>query len=423
MKILKLTAENIKKLKVVEIVPNGSVVQITGPNGSGKSSVLDAIYYALAGTKDIPSQPIRKGTQKASVKLDLGEVTVIRRFTEGGTTLVVEGEKGSRFPSPQRMLDDLLGTLTFDPLAFSRMDAKKQLEELRGMVKLEEDIDALDVQNAADYAKRTELNRQAKAIEGQMAGIVVPCNTPDKPMDVSELLHEMEEAGKHNSGIERIKSEAASRKRHAEELEERATKLRSDIERMNQEIKQLESDAIKDRKASQVALPLEIDTNALRQKIEYARTINEQVQEKSKYAALASQAANLDTQAANLSSAIQERQERRQKVIAEAAMPVPGLSFGQGEILFNGLPFNQASDAEQLRISIAIAMASNPKLRVLRIRDGSLLDEKSLANVAAMADLNDYQIWIERVETSGKVGVVMEDGAVVAQQVDGLDDL
>lgn len=109
MKIIRLSAENVKKLKAVEITPDGSVVMITGPNGSGKSSVLDCIYYALAGTSDIPSKPIREGQEKAHVKLELGEVTVIRRFSDSGTTLVVEGEKGARFPSPQRLLDDLLG--------------------------------------------------------------------------------------------------------------------------------------------------------------------------------------------------------------------------------------------------------------------------------------------------------------------------
>ncbi len=59
-------------------------------------------------------------------------------------------------------------------------------------------------------------------------------------------------------------------------------------------------------------------------------------------------------------------------------------------------------------------MATNPKLRVLRIRDGSLLDENGLKLLAEMADANDYQVWIERVETSGKIGVVMVDGHVAA---------
>ncbi len=66
--------------------------------------------------------------------------------------------------------------------------------------------------------------------------------------------------------------------------------------------------------------------------------------------------------------------------------------------------------AEKLRASVSIAMAMNPKLRVIRVRDGSLLDEDGLRLLAEMADKSDYQIWIERVDSSGKVGFVLEDG-------------
>ena len=49
MNIVKLRAENIKRIVAVEIEPDGALVQITGRNGAGKSSVLDAIWWALAG--------------------------------------------------------------------------------------------------------------------------------------------------------------------------------------------------------------------------------------------------------------------------------------------------------------------------------------------------------------------------------------
>jgi hypothetical protein len=47
------------------------------------------------------------------------------------------------------------------------------------------------------------------------------------------------------------------------------------------------------------------------------------------------------------------------------------------------------------------------------LKDGSLLDEKGLELLAQMANEKDYQVWIERVETSGKVGFVMEEGMLV----------
>jgi hypothetical protein len=48
------------------------------------------------------------------------------------------------------------------------------------------------------------------------------------------------------------------------------------------------------------------------------------------------------------------------------------------------------------------------------IRDASLLDAESLAQLADMAKDGDYQIWLERVDTSGQVGFYIEDGMVVA---------
>jgi DNA repair exonuclease SbcCD ATPase subunit len=101
MKILQLTAENVKKLKVVDINPDTDVVQITGKNGSGKTSVLDSIWWALGGTKEIQAMPIRKGQESARIKLDLKEIVVTRKFTDKGSTLTVENAEGARFPSPQ----------------------------------------------------------------------------------------------------------------------------------------------------------------------------------------------------------------------------------------------------------------------------------------------------------------------------------
>lgn len=53
MKIVHLVAENVKKLRAVEISPKGELVTISGKNGQGKTSVLDAIWWALAGTSQI----------------------------------------------------------------------------------------------------------------------------------------------------------------------------------------------------------------------------------------------------------------------------------------------------------------------------------------------------------------------------------
>ena len=43
-------------------------------------------------------------------------------------------------------------------------------------------------------------------------------------------------------------------------------------------------------------------------------------------------------------------------------------------VTYNNVPFDQCSSSEQLRVSLAMGLALNPKLKVILIRDGSLLD-------------------------------------------------
>jgi hypothetical protein len=125
-----------------------------------------------------------------------------------------------------------------------------------------------------------------------------------------------------------------------------------------------------------------------------------------------------ETKSRELTERIDGRKKAKTDAIAGAKMPVDGLSFGDGMVMFNGFPLDQASAAEKLRVSFAVAMAMNPKLRVVLIRDGSLLDEDSMALVEQMADAHDYQVFVEIVRKDSPVGVVIEDGEVVA--VDGV---
>ena len=111
-----------------------------------------------------------------------------------------------------------------------------------------------------------------------------------------------------------------------------------------------------------------------------------------------------------LTSAIDARKQAAQDAISNADLPVDGIEIIDGAVLLNGVPFDQASDAEQLSASIGIAMTLNPDLKVIRVRDGSLLDQDAMKVLAKMADDADYQIWIERVDSSGDVGFVLEDG-------------
>ena len=423
MKIICLQAENIKRLVAIEIKPDGNIVQIVGKNGAGKSSVLDSLWWALAGAKHIQSVPIREGEDRAHIRLDLGEIIVTRTFKtskKGEVTsgISVENAEGAKFGSPQKMLDELLGELTFDPLAFSRMDAKEQFNTLRKFVP-DVDFDQIEEDNKTDYGKRTDINRRAKEARTLADEIEVPAGLPDERVDDSRLVDKMEEAGNHNANIETRKANREARQNRANQkkdegvrLHERSSKLREEAKRVDEDASlALEEAAIIEREIDQAEpLPKPIDISELRETIRNAGLVNKQIEERERKKKLLQESKELEAKSNALTSMMEQREQGKRVAIAAVKLPVEGISFGYGEILLNDVPFEQASDAEQLRASVAMAMAMNPKLRVIRVRDGSLLDEDSMNMISEMADGNDFQIWIERVDSSGKFGFVLEDG-------------
>lgn len=414
MKIIALKAENIKKLVAVEIHPTSNVVKITGKNGQGKTSVLDSIWWALGGAKDIQKSPIRKGCDSGGINIDLGDFIVTRTFKydkndEVTTSLSVQNKDGVKFPSPQAMLDKMLGDLTFDPLSFARSSADEQFNKLRQFVP-EVDFESIDEENKMDYELRKDCNRRAKEKRAAATQIVVT-TIQAQPIDETKLVEEMAKAGQHNADI---KVRQSNRYNYEREIANK----RQQIKDLEFQIKQ-----IQDKLDNAEKLPEPIDVADLQLKIIEARANNNQIRLNSEKQALNDSAIQLEKQSDDYTKSIEQRNADKQSKIEKAKLPLPELSFGNNEILLNGVPFNQASDAEQLRASIAIAMALNSKLRVIRVRDGSLLDSDSMKIVEEMADKYDCQVWIEVVDGSGKVGFVLEAGELTNQPAEGEPDL
>lgn len=442
MKIIKLQAENVKRLIAVQITPKGNLVKITGKNGNGKTSVLDAIFWGLAGSANIEEAPIRTGQKSARTRIDLGDIVVtrtIRAGKEGGftTELKVENADGAKFPSPQAMLDKMLGALTFDPLAFSRMNKREQFDTLRRFVP-GVDFDAIDADNKADFSKRTDITRRAKDARAASGGIAADVS-PQQKIDVAGLVDTLAEAGRHNADIETRKGKREAAKTTIARNLEDADKAKASAKIRRDEILQaakVQADAVEKeardrydvltREAAELqhkldtATPLAapIDAESLRQQIEGATNANQAADVFNRKLELAVQAEALEKQAEDLTTKMEGREEGKRAAIAAAKLPVNGLGFGDGEVLLAGVPFAQGSGAERLRASIAIAMALNPKLRVIRVKDGGLLDEDSMALLEQMADKEDFQVWVESCHDDSKTAIVMEDGRVKGQVIE-----
>ena len=424
-RIVRLAAENVKRLEAVEIEPDGNLVIVGGVNGAGKSSVLDSIMYALAGTRSIPTRPIRAGTDSGRIELDLDgdpPLKVIRRLSPSGGSLEIRNAEGFRASGPQKILDELCGKVAFDPLAFTRKSPRDQADALRELVGL--DFAAIDAERKLAFDERTVCNRRAKEKEAAAAQIVVPDGTPEKEVSVAALVEKLKGQRAENAAIERARQEVDDRRRdeghqqgvvsHRQaavaELEQKLADARKSLEEETAALR-MAKEARKQRQA-EVAELVPIDTAATEREITEADAVNRAVRQKDGKAELAAEALKAQVEADAYTEKIRALDAHKAAMLAEAKWPVDGLGFDESGVTLHGLPFDQASSAEQLRVSVAMGLALNPTLRVLLIRDGSLLDADSLRMVAELAADRDGQVWLERVGEGSECSVVIEDGHV-----------
>jgi DNA repair exonuclease SbcCD ATPase subunit len=428
VKIVSLQANNILRLNAVYIEPSGNMVEITGQNDAGKSSVLNSVFIGLVG-KDEYEDPIHDGAEEAVIHLDLGDVKVKRRYwrkEDGslGHSVVVELGEGFKHGKPQTYLNEIIGRIAFDPLAFTRMKAKEQYDHLKAFVP-GYDFDAEAEKRKRLFTTRTDVNRLADQLETQALGITVPEDAPEAEVDVSALVAELEAAGQTNADIEK---RAANRTAAAERVtnwttaaqaaRDRAAELRRQAEEQDAEAERLTTFASDQQKQIDAApaLPAKVETTEVRARIAEAQAANDRYQAaaraKAQKADIEQKAKAQRGRSAELTKQIEAIDAAKMEAIAGAKMPVEGLSFGDEVVLLNGHPFNQASKAQQLRAGIAIAAAMNPKLRVARVMDGSLLDRQSWEILAKFATEKDLQVWVETVESDRPGAIVIEDGGV-----------
>ena len=359
MKILRLTAENVKRIKIVEIEPDGNLVVIGGRNGQGKTSVLDSITYALAGKTTHPTRPIRDGESKAKVVCELDDIIVTRTFTEaGGGTLTVTNKDGAKYPTPQALLDKLTGKLGFDPLAFSRMLKKEQLETLKSLVGL--DFSELDARRKGLYEQRTLVNREGKELKAVFDQMPEYPDVPESEISVSLLMEELEKREEHNrsnmakrTALDQLNGDVAKQTEKVAQLEKELEEARTELEKVSKAQNELkvEVDALHDT-----------DEQEIREQVTGAETINKKVYANKERSQILQKLRKKRGEYKKFTSQIEDIDNAKNDALASASFPVSDLSFDENGVLFNGLPFDQASSAEQ---GVRVAMEQKIQLRIL----------------------------------------------------------
>lgn len=420
MRVVSLQVDNVMRVTAVHIEPDGNMVVIGGDNGAGKSSVLNAMWAALSSQREHGKEiqtPVHLGAESGSVHVDLGQLRVTRTWNaEGNTTkLTVTDAAGRTYQSPAALLDELMGH-GFDPLAFMRLPPRDQVAALLEIVDIGIDLDANARERSALHNLRQDKGRDARFGRARVEELpVVDEPDPGWTFDPAELTAELYERQRADAALAEARAaadaQADEKVRAQADVDKLTAALNNAVTARNAATAEGTHRAVAIIEAQTAvdlcrpATDITDDFALLAERSEIVRQHHERETAIADAATLAAEHSELDNQVKALDRA-------RVDAIAAAEMPIAGLSFDEDGLMLNGLPLTQASQAEKTRACVAIAMAGDPVIRVVRVADGSLLDDASMVLLGELAAEYDFQVFVETVGDRNPAAIIIEDGAV-----------
>jgi hypothetical protein len=409
MKISSIQIENFKRIRRLDVSPGVHLFVVGGKNGNGKSSLLDAVEAAFGGKRALPARALRDGADEGEIKITLDSGHVIRCDLKGGVTVGkdVDG-KLAKLTSPQALLSAMAGSLAMDPLAFMRQDAKSQQQTIRELTGC--DASQIEAEGKQAMEDRKQAKKVVDSLDAQIAATPVDEDAPAEPVDTAALAAELAAETKKTDAKRRAESEAERARQDADRAESKVEAARAALAKSIADAEKAVEIAFQaTRHASELPAG---DTSGITERLAGASAHNARHEAAKKRAALVEKRRAAWSEADNLDALVKAKREEYRAKVASAQMPVEGLSFGADGLTFGGVPLAQASSAEQLRVSLAVASALAPQLRTVLVREGSLLDEDSLEAVAEFCVANDLQVIMERVSVGDECTIVMHDGRI-----------
>lgn len=411
-----------------------SAFQILGANGAGKSSFSDGILAAIQGKSALPNMPVNLSAGKAKIQLKLGneniEVTINKEIlpdrTQKLSIALADGTKITK----QSFLDDMIKISSFEPMDFCRAkpeEQKKQLADLLGLTQL---IAELEANEKTLFDDRIIVNRDVNKLKAQLEGIILPQNCPMTELSVLDISNGIEAANSTNRYNQEMKIKLAGLqdvyKQSQEQAKQKTVTLENEIhilELMLTAAKKTLDTHIVESKTTLEQLKIEgvnmrslvdslqdIDVVQLKEQISGIEETNRLARLYNQKQALQSAFDKANQEATEKTAAIESIRLEKSNAVKNARLPIAGLEFAEKGLLFEGVPLEQINTAQQIIVGMSVAMAQNPTIRVIRIKDGSLIGHENRQLIERLAIENNYQVLLEVVTDSDSAEIVIKEG-------------
>jgi len=428
MKIVKISIHNFLKLKDVEMNPSQTNV-IVGKNKQGKTSILKAIRAAFTG--DVDATSIRIGEGKAEITVELDNLSIKRTITEKGNYLDISNADGMKMQAPQKFLDGILGSFSFNPIEFFDKKPSERKKYLLNAIKLTITAEELSkytgqMLNGLDYGahaleviesarkyyydKRTAANSEVTKKQKSLQDLVqsIPEGFDPKSVDES-VIQQMRDAIQKDK-TEKVKAEA--HEASIASLQKQETDIKEQIAALESKLKTVQTDIVSalevkfDYSDDKTIEAAEETLAGLESKRELVFTAKRSEEVRAELSTAMAEAESLDVIVKRLTKEIPE------DLIKKAELPVEGLTIDGDDILINGVSIDNLSSSEQLKFGLQIVRALNGDFKVICVDGIESLDAESFEFFLKEIEDDSYQYFVTRVDGAHNHSIVIEDGEI-----------
>ena len=447
MFIKKLELLNFQVIEKFEAEFNGNVYFVTGDNELGKSTLLKAIGALLTGERD---EVLRNGASKGFAKMVVGddgeEFDVSLSFTENNPrgTLTIKQKSTGMATNNVSMLQRIFGYQDFDAVEFSRWSEtaegrRKQIAVVKALMApaIRERIEAIDNEVSGLKTERTGVNRDVKTFDTLIAQIMERMEPGDvekyaTPINVTGLMEQqatnaqlIEKAKTVRNALEQRTAQLAEIPGRIELAEDSLKKAKEAAARMIAEAEKTYKETMavieaeradfENRKANAEQWLAKYEENNpektnVAEQLAQAEAHNKKYSLVEQYKEKKNQFDTIKAKAEQMEARIDALAKERAELIANAKLPIDGLTFTDDGLELNGVPFvpGKVSDSQIMEIATKLIIASNPTVRVFRIARGESLGAKRLETIIEVAKRNGFQGFIEQVQR-GQTEMMVEE--------------
>lgn len=406
VKITSFEAENVKRVKAVTIIPAADgLTVIGGRNAQGKTSVLDAIAWALGGDKFRPGHPQRDGSVlPPRLRVLLSNGLVVERRGKNSELYITDpsGRKAG-----QTLLNSFVEQLALDLPKFMAASGREKAQTLLRIIGLGEQVEELERRGKTLYNERLALGRIADQKAKFAKEMTFYPNVPEEPLSAAELIAQQQDILARNGENQRKRQRRDELKRTLDTAEAQLAELTRRCEQLREDYRIASTDA---------ADLLDQSTAELEENIRTIEQTNAKVRANLDKARAEADAQKLADEYAALTAQIEDVQREKLALLNGADMPLPGLSVTDGELTYNGQPWDCMSSSEQLIAATSIVRRLNPECGFVLLDRLEAMDTDMLAAFGRWLEGEGLQAIATRVSTGGECQIIIEDGEVVGAE-------